>query len=95
MKITFFKLPGHYIFDYKPRYYDEAKERREEMIAQAKREAGIKDDDEAKYVPRIKGQIKKQLRYDKAKRAGRTSNLRLIVIIAILVAVAYYLFYSA
>lgn len=43
---SFFKVPQHNVFDYKPRYYDPEKERRRELlnemrIAQGKEPVGM------------------------------------------------------
>ncbi|MFA8434051.1 MAG: hypothetical protein ACEPOZ_06000 [Marinifilaceae bacterium] len=90
----FFNKPEHKRFHIEPRYWDPAKEEREERIRNAKAELGIKDEDGA-YIPNIKGRMRSDLRHklEDTRTLRRKSNLRLLVILAILLVAAYvYLF---
>ena len=49
-----FKKPEYRRFNLKPRYWDPAKEEREERERRVKAELGLKDDDKT-YIPNIKG----------------------------------------
>lgn len=91
MRITFFKLPGHNVFDYQPRYYDPEKEEFEARVAKAKQEVGAIP--EGEYRPTIKGQFRRRYASDRLRKGRRYSNLRLFVIIGILLVIAYYLLY--
>jgi hypothetical protein len=95
----FFKIPKTKQFHYKPRYYDERKEELDRRIAQIKSEMGITDDepDENKYFrgdykPNIKGQMRAYFRQSQS-RQKRTSNVRLLVILLVLLALAWYIIY--
>jgi hypothetical protein len=94
----FFKLPKIRQFEIKPRYYDERKEALDKRIAQIKAEMGITDDQpqgnkyfRGDYRTHIKGQMKGYFR--QTRRQKRTSNIRLLVILMILFALAWYIIY--
>jgi hypothetical protein len=90
MAISFIKLPRHKRFEYTPRYWDPEKEEREERVRQIKREMGIE-------VPSYTGQTTirrgsfRQRQKQKVK-ATRASNIRLLVILAVLFIIAYLIF---
>jgi len=90
-----FKIPPHKIFDFKYRYYDPVKEEFEQRIERAKRDAGAGQvlDENGNYVPAIKGQMRGYLKRTYATKERRSANFRLVVIIAILSFIAYWLFY--
>ena len=95
LRFSFFKTPRHRKFDFPTRYYDADKEELEERIKQAQAEVDAErgvENEEGVYVSRIKGQIRKQS-HRRSRRMQKQSNLRLLIIIAALVALAYYLFY--
>ncbi|RXQ94952.1 hypothetical protein EO244_07835 [Ancylomarina salipaludis] len=90
----FFKKPEHKRFNIQPRYWDPAKEEREERENRIKAELGITDEN-GQYTPNIKGQLKRSLRHKHTdvRRSNKKSNIRLVVILAILLFIAYvYLF---
>ena len=86
-----FKLPQNKRFNYQPLYYDPDKEvriGREKSIA---RELGIKGDGE--YKPGIsKGSMREYFKRD--KRVRKQSNVRLIIIAAVLFLIAYLLLFK-
>ena len=43
MNISFFKTPSHRVFHYEPRYWDERKERREQVRQDALREKALRE----------------------------------------------------
>ena len=89
----FIKLPGHKRFEYSPRYWDPEKEEFEERVRQIKQEMGHD-------VPRdpnkttIKRGSFRQVRQQTKVRATRSSNLRLVVILATLLVIAYLIFFG-
>lgn len=94
----FFKLPKIKQFEYKPRYYDERKEALDKRIAQIKAEMGITDDRpegnkyfRGDYKTHIRGQMRSY--FKQTRRQKRTSNFRLLVILLILLALAWYIIY--
>lgn len=96
MKFTFIKLPKHREFKYSPIYYDEAKEERKERERRVREEMGIAaPDDEHKtsVEDRIKGKMRRRIatHFEVTRKARRTSNLRLIIILIALFALFYYL----
>ena len=88
-----FKKPEYRRFNLKPRYWDPAKEEREERERRVKAELGLKDDDKT-YIPNIKGQFRQEYEKRKANRNGLNSNyaLRLFMILTLLFIMAFYVF---
>jgi hypothetical protein len=85
----FFRTYKHKVFHYIPIYYNQQKEELEERIKRI--ESDLKGEPSGDYKPsRIKGAFK-NIRSER-KRADRVSSVRLIIIIFILLAIAYYLF---
>lgn len=94
----FFKLFKNKSFNYTPRYYDERKEELAKRIAQIKKEMGVTDDSEkAKVIEKaysvdIKGKMRSRFR--PARRSeSRKSTIRLLLILLVLMAISYYVFY--
>ena len=84
-----FKPRAHYIFDYKPRYYDERKERLQNL-----KEKYHGDKDKIKNSPRMslsKNNLKNYWVKSKRSATDKSANLRLAIIIAILVGIAAYI----
>lgn len=86
----FFKIPQHRQFNYQPVYYDEQKEKLEERIKNIEQEYGIKHGDE-NIRSMTKGSFSHY--YDRKRKTQRYSTTRLIIIIAFLAFVGYYLFF--
>ncbi|WP_421917954.1 hypothetical protein [Marinifilum sp.] len=86
----FFKKPQHKRFNLQPRYWDPAKEEREDRERRIKLELGIKDEKD-QYIPNIKGRMKSEIRHkhSDARGARQRSNFRLLFIFVILAIVAY------
>ncbi len=84
-----FKPRSHYVFDYKPRYYDERKERLQKL----KREhQAVEDADENTPTIRLtKNNLKNDWVKNKRSAADRSTTLRLAIIIAILVGIVAYI----
>jgi len=79
-------------FHYTPLYYDPEKEALQQRIAQIEQEFGLHEGEA--YVPKIrKGQMSAYFKR-KSQRREKASNLRLLVILAILFLLSYILLYS-
>ena len=89
----FIKLPGHKRFEYTPRYWDPEKEEREERIRQIKAEMGIEVPGDPTRTTIKRGSFRQAHRNTKVK-ATRSSNIRLVVILAVLFLLAYLMFYA-
>ncbi|NLP58404.1 hypothetical protein [Lutibacter sp. B1] len=85
-----FKPRAHYVFDYKPRYYDERKERMQRLEEQYN--ANKDTDSETLKIRLSKNNLKNEWVRNKRSATDRASNLRLAIIIAILVGIVAYLF---
>ena len=85
-----FKPRAHYVYNYKPRYYDERKERLEKLKEKYKDHKGSTDD-----IPPItfsKDNLKSSWQRHKKVSSNRAVNMRLAIIITILVGILAYLF---
>ena len=89
----FIKLPGHKRFEYSPRYWDPEKEEFEERVRQSKLEMGI-DVPRGSNRTTIKRGSFRQARQQAKIKASRGSNLRLVVILAVLFIIAYLIFFA-
>ncbi|PID92639.1 MAG: hypothetical protein CSA96_02180 [Bacteroidetes bacterium] len=89
----FIKLPRNNQFHYEPRYWDPVKEAREERIRGIKRELGIEVPDSPNRTTLKRGAFRQAHTQTRVK-ASRAANLRLIVILAVLFLIAYFLFYA-
>ena len=88
----FVKLPGHKQFNYSPRYWDPEKEEREVRIRRIKQEMGIDMPSDPNRTTIKRGSFRQAARKTKVK-ATRSSNIRLLIILAVLLLLAYLLFY--
>ena len=88
-----FKPRSHYVYNYKPRYYDARKERLEKLKAKYENSTSETGDDEE--LPRItitKDQLRSGWQKHKKVSSNRAVNLRLAIIITILVGLVAYIF---
>jgi hypothetical protein len=86
----FFKLPQHKKFNYQPLYYDPEKEARIARENRIAKDMGISDGEE--FRSRItKGSMREYFKRD--KRVRKQSNVRLIIIAAVLFLIAYLLLF--
>jgi hypothetical protein len=88
----FIKVPGHKQFSYSPIYWDPEKEARNERIRQIKQDMGVEVRTDPNRSTIKRGSFRTAGKKAKVK-ASRTSNIRLLVILAILFALAYIIFY--
>ncbi len=84
----FIKLPSYKRFNYSPRYWDPEKEEREDRIRRIKHEMGIEMPSDPNRTTIRRGSIR-QVRQKAKVKAGRSSNIRLLVILAVLFMLAY------
>lgn len=86
----FFKKPEHKRFNIEPRYWDPAKEERDERENRIKAELGMTDNND-QYIPNVKGQIKRSLLHKNAdmRESNKKSNIRLFIILFLLLLIAY------
>jgi len=88
----FIKLPKHKKFSYSPRYWDPVKEEREERIRRIKAEMGIDMPSNPNRTTIRRGSFRQASQNVKV-RATRGSNIRLLIILAVLFMLAYFLFF--
>ena len=90
-RLTFFRIPEHRVYSYKPRFYDEAKER----IAEAEEKYHPKENTTGKYIPglEIREAYRKGIVEGKKKQAGGAGVNRLVLFatLILLFIAAYYL----
>lgn len=87
MKLVFFKRPKNKQFDYKPIYFDQEKEERE----QRKRELGI--DGKKDHRSFYKGELQRNWRSNKVARE-KTSRMRSMIYLIFLLFAVYYIFFT-
>ena len=85
-----FKPRAHYVFNYKPRYYDERKARLESLQEKYKNNEDFSED--ASKLKLSKDQLKSDWKRHKRVSTDKGVNRRLAIIIAILVGILAYLF---
>ncbi len=86
---TFFRLNKHKQFEYKPLFYDQQKEEFQERVRRIEEEMGVHKNTEYKSTLR-RGAMRSYLQT--SRRKDRYGSIRLIVIVLLLLALAYYLF---
>ena len=85
-----FKPRAHYVYNYKPRYYNERKERLEYL--KKKYENNDTSSDEFPKISLTKEKLKSDWKREKKVAADKGVNRRLAIIIAILVGILAYFF---
>jgi hypothetical protein len=85
-----FKPRAHYVFNYKPRYYDERKERIEKL--KSKYENKENNSEEIPTITLTKDNLKSDWQRHKKLTTDRGANRRVAIIIAILVGILAYIF---
>lgn len=88
----FFKVPEPKRFNYQPLYWDPEKEEREDRVRRIKAELGQEVTFSKKSSTITRGSFR-QYSASSRRKAGRESNLRLVIIAAALLLLAYILFY--
>ena len=82
-----FKARANYVFDYKPRYYDEKKERIKKLEQQY---AKNKDASLENHINLSKETLKREWKKNKHVAHDRKANRRLAIIITLLVGIVFY-----
>ncbi|MDO9276499.1 MAG: hypothetical protein Q7T92_13250 [Lutibacter sp.] len=85
-----FKPSSHFVYNYKPRYYDERKERLRNL--ENKYHNQNENDTEIPKISLSKNNLRNDWVKNKRSATNRSTNLRLALIIAILVAIVAYIF---
>lgn len=87
---NFFKPRAHYDFNYKPRYYDERKERREQLEKKYRDENNT-DSEDVQRIKLTKNNLKLDWIRAKKSATDRNTAIRLAIIITILVGIVAYI----
>lgn len=94
-----FKLPKYRVYNHVPIYYSEEQERQKERERNVREELGLAPDEHDKSTidSRIRGKMRqrKQSQFNVAYKERKKSNLRLLAIVMILMALAYYMMHSS
>lgn len=85
-----FKQRSHYVFNYKPRYYDERKERLENL--KKKYENKESASNELPEIKLSKDKLRSDWQRNKKFASDRGVTLRIAIIIAIIVGILAYIF---
>jgi hypothetical protein len=93
--MSFFKLHKPSVYKYKPIYYDPKKEAQEERRKRMEQANKSTEGNKGEYEPQIlrRGIFREIAEKEKrfARKKARESNFRLIIILIILFAIAYFL----
>ncbi|HKJ07077.1 MAG TPA: hypothetical protein VJ970_06395 [Flavobacteriaceae bacterium] len=84
----FLKPQTHYVFDYKPRYYSERKERLQKL---EEKYHGKSKDVKAPRIKLSKNNLRQEWTKTKRTASDRATTLRLAVIITLLFGIAAYI----
>jgi hypothetical protein len=87
-----FKPRAHYVYNYKPRYYDERKERLEQLKEKYKNKDKDHSTSDLPKISLSKDNLRSSWTRHKKASSNRSVNIRLAVIIAILVGLLAYFF---
>lgn len=97
---SFYNMRKPRQYEHKPIYWDPHKEAMEERVRKVKREIGVNESQE-EYKPQIKGtfiegtsHLKKSLDRGDDARSRKYKSVKLIVAVAVLGALFWYLFWS-
>lgn len=90
--MALFKLPDHYVFDYKPRYYNPQKEQLEKRVERIKKKLGIEDDKDKNI--KYKADINFRRNGIYRKRKDRNAIARFLVILTFLFLMAFILLFT-
>lgn len=86
MAITFFKTPKNKKFNYRPLYYDQKKEEREQRMKSAVEEGSDN------YEQALRDRIQMRWKRTTGKRDRKATNQRLIIIFVVIALLAYLAF---
>jgi hypothetical protein len=90
---SFIKLPRHRIFEYKPRYYNEAKEEMKKRYEIARKELGLAEGEEGAHTTEaFRDKLKARWNRNSYGRSVSNSNYRVIFILLVILALLWYFF---
>ncbi|NQU52038.1 MAG: hypothetical protein HQ522_05820 [Bacteroidetes bacterium] len=92
----FFHTPAAKQFKFVPRFYDADKEERDDRERRIKEELGIveeKVDDGKPYRPNVTGRFRDKDGWAKSSPDARKSQNRRLIILVLILALAFYLFF--
>ena len=89
---TPFKQRAHYVFNYKPRYFDERKERLDKLKDKYETSSDGSTQKKAYKITLTKNNLKNDWAKTKRSSADAKANKRLAIIIAVLVGICAYIF---
>ncbi len=87
-----FKQRAHYVFNYKPRYFDARKERLENLKEKYNTDKDTIEGAPEFHISLSKNNLKNDWAKIKSKQVDAKANKRLAIIIAILVGICAYIF---
>jgi hypothetical protein len=92
-----FRLPSHRVFDYKPRFYDEEKEKfdqlRKRKAIHQEKELSSDTEDIANYKSNIRAGFSRTREVRSGYNGNSKYSIRVVSIIAILAAIFYLIFF--
>jgi len=88
--VSILKVNKYKRFSFTPRYYDERRERRDELIRELEEEKIRTGGGQVEYRPHLRSGYMKAMR-QQTKKENNTSVVRLLVILAALAALFYWL----
>ena len=86
MQIVFFRRPKPKQFDYKPRYYDEEKEKQEKRRRELEK-AGSGD------TASLRGEIERRWRIADRKNRAKAKGVNVLIYLAIVALLVYFIFF--
>lgn len=90
---SFIKLPRHKNFEYKPLYYNEAKEEMKQRVERAKLELGLENEGVGQHtVEAFKEKLKGRWNRKSYGKGVANSNYRVLLILAVIIALLWYFF---
>jgi len=91
--ISFMKINRNRRYDYTPRYYDERKEKLKARIAKYERESNEGDLNKEERLSDLRERLSDNwVRGDEYKKSIFTSNIRLVIILAVILALIFFIF---
>ena len=89
---SFFKISKHKAFEYKPLYYNENKEKMKERYDRIKQELNHSGDYTGYSIDQFKSKIHERWARNSYHKTSRTSNIRILVLVLVIVAILWYIF---
>ncbi|MBS9768141.1 MAG: hypothetical protein KGV44_11485 [Flavobacteriaceae bacterium] len=86
-----FKPRTHYVFDYKPRYYNERKERLNKLEGKYHKN-NVENEEDIAIISLSKSNLRGEWKRSKKVVSDRGTTLRIAIIITILVGMVAYIF---